>query len=134
MASVMLPFVTIRRSDNWLIVSPSGGRAICASTSNWAVLRPCSLGALAAGLDDRYPMTSAEPGARFPAGPAHQSFLERFAAAYRAEMTEFVQVAAGAVPSRCTVADALEAFRVAEACGISRREGRPVALAEIPGA
>ena len=93
-----------------------------------------SLGALAAGLDDRYPMTSAEPGARFPAGPAHQSFLERFAAAYRAEMTEFVQVAAGAVPSRCTVADALEAFRVAEACGISRREGRPVALAEIPGA
>ena len=93
-----------------------------------------SLGALAAGLDDRYPMTSAEPGARFPAGPAHQSFLERFDAAYRAEMIEFVQVAAGAVPSRCTVADALEAFRVAEACGISRREGRPVALAEIPGA
>ena len=34
---------------------------------------------------------------------------------------------------RCTVADALAAFRVAEACGVSRREGRPVAVAEIPG-
>lgn len=92
-----------------------------------------SLGALAAGLDDRFPMTSAEPGARFPAGPPHRSFLERFDAAYRAEMAEFVQVVAGAVPSRCTVADALAAFRVAEACGVSRREGRPVAVAEIPG-
>lgn len=92
-----------------------------------------SRGAMAAGLDDRYPMMSAEPGATFPAGPAHQSFLERFESAYRAEMAEFVQVVAGALPSRCTVADALEAFRVAEACGISRREGRPVTMREIPG-
>ena len=92
-----------------------------------------SQGALATGLDDRYPMSSAEPGATFPAGPAHRSFLERFDAAYRAEMACFVDVAQGLVTSRCSVRDALEAFRVAQACGLSRREGRRVTLTEIPG-
>ncbi len=92
-----------------------------------------SRGALAVGLDDRYPMISAEPGATFPAGPAHQSFLERFDAAYRTEMACFVDVVRGTAASRCMVADALKAFRVAEACGRSRREGRPVAIEEIPG-
>ena len=48
-------------------------------------------------------------------------------------LADLFEVVAGAVPSRCTVADALAAFRVAEACGVSRREGRPVAVAEIPG-
>jgi myo-inositol 2-dehydrogenase / D-chiro-inositol 1-dehydrogenase len=43
----------------------------------------------------------------------------------------FVDVAAGRVPSPCTVVDALEAFYVAEACELSRHEHRPVALSEV---
>jgi myo-inositol 2-dehydrogenase/D-chiro-inositol 1-dehydrogenase len=38
---------------------------------------------------------------------------------------------AGNGESACTVADALEAFYVAEACDLSRREHRPVAVAEV---
>ena len=58
--------------------------------------------------------------------------MERFLPAYRAELTAFAAVARGALASPCTVHDALQAFRVAEACELSRREGRPVALDEIP--
>jgi myo-inositol 2-dehydrogenase / D-chiro-inositol 1-dehydrogenase len=44
------------------------------------------------------------------------------------------EVVAGTTSSPCTVADALAAFTVAEACETSRLEGRPVALAEIGAA
>ena len=60
--------------------------------------------------------------------------MERFLPAYQAELTAFADVAAREVPSPCTVADALQAFRTAEACEVSRREGRVVALSEIPTA
>ena len=43
-------------------------------------------------------------------------------------------VARGEAPSPCTVRDALEAFRVAEACTLSLQQARPVDLAEIPTA
>jgi myo-inositol 2-dehydrogenase/D-chiro-inositol 1-dehydrogenase len=58
--------------------------------------------------------------------------MDRFSAAYRAELTSFLAVARREVPSPCTVRDALEAFRVAEACALSLHEGRPVDLTEIP--
>jgi myo-inositol 2-dehydrogenase/D-chiro-inositol 1-dehydrogenase len=90
-----------------------------------------SLADLVAGLDDRVPLWSAEPGVSWPEGPAYPGFMERFASAYQAELAVFVDVAAGRVPSPCTVADALEAFYVAEACELSRREHRPVALGEV---
>ncbi|MEV4622483.1 Gfo/Idh/MocA family oxidoreductase [Asanoa sp. NPDC049573] len=93
-----------------------------------------SEGALAVGLDDSLALTSAEAGAAFPPGPRHWSFMDRFRAAYQAELAAFVEVARGDVPSPCTVRDALAAFRVAEACELSRAERRPVALAEIKGA
>jgi len=51
--------------------------------------------------------------------------------AYRAGLTPFLAVARGEAPSPCTVRDALEAFRVAEACTVSLHEGRPVELTEI---
>ncbi len=92
-----------------------------------------SAGTVAVGLDDSLAMTSAEPGVRFPPGPVHPSFLGRFAAAYRDELATFVEVAAGRAASPCTVADSLAAARIAEACSISREQGRPVALAEIAG-
>jgi myo-inositol 2-dehydrogenase/D-chiro-inositol 1-dehydrogenase len=84
-----------------------------------------------AGLDDRVPLRSAEPGIGWPAGPAYPSFMERFALAYETELTTFTAVAEGNLASPCTATDALEAFYVAEACELSRREHRPVPLDEI---
>ena len=88
-------------------------------------------GSLAVGLDESLAMTSAEEGVDFPTGPATTSFMERFRTAYRAELTAFVQVARGEIPSPCTVSDALQAFRTAMACDLSRRDGRVVRLEEI---
>ncbi len=91
-------------------------------------------GAVAVGLDDSFAFRSAEEGVDFPKGPQKWSFMERFLPAYRAELTAFCDVAAGRTASPCTVDDALQAFRVAEACERSRAEGRPVHLSEIKGA
>jgi myo-inositol 2-dehydrogenase / D-chiro-inositol 1-dehydrogenase len=91
-------------------------------------------GAVAVGLDDSLALRSVEEGVDFPRGPQKWSFMERFLPAYRAELTAFLDVAAGTTPSPCTVADALQAFRIAEACELSRAERRPVDLSEIKGA
>jgi myo-inositol 2-dehydrogenase / D-chiro-inositol 1-dehydrogenase len=90
-----------------------------------------SADSISAGLDDRLPLRPAEPGAAFPAGPPQANFLDRFSAAYRAELAAFVALAAGGGPSPCTMADALEAFYVAEACELSRARHAPVAVAEV---
>lgn len=90
-------------------------------------------GTVAVGLDHSLAMTSAEPGTDFPRGPQKWSFMERFLPAYQAELTAFFDVAAGRAESPCTIADALEAFRTAEACELSRAEGRAVTLSEIKG-
>ena len=45
------------------------------------------LGSVGVGLDDSLALRSAEPGATFPRGPQHHSFMERFLPAYRAELT-----------------------------------------------
>ncbi|MET8722688.1 Gfo/Idh/MocA family protein [Streptomyces misionensis] len=87
--------------------------------------------ALAVGLDDKLPLRSAEAGVSFPAGPPHDFFMDRFTAAYRAELAAFTEVVAGDRPSPCTVEDALEAGWIAEACTLSRHEHRPVPLTEV---
>jgi myo-inositol 2-dehydrogenase / D-chiro-inositol 1-dehydrogenase len=92
-----------------------------------------SQGTLGVGHDTSLPITSAEPGIEWPPGPRHWSFMERFLPAYVAELTAFVDVARGTVPSPCTVADALQAFRTAEACARSMATGLPVDLADVPG-
>ncbi len=91
-----------------------------------------SEGTIGVGYDDSLAVTSAEPDVIYAAGPRHQSFMERFLPAYRAELTAFAEVVADGRPSPCTVEDALQAFRTAEACEISRHEGRAVRLEEIP--
>ncbi|HEX6074313.1 MAG TPA: Gfo/Idh/MocA family oxidoreductase [Micromonosporaceae bacterium] len=90
-----------------------------------------SLGSVAAGLDDRTPLDSAEPGVNRPAGQPYQTFLDRFHEAYVAELHAFTEMAAGRIDSPCTAEDALEALLVAEAADRSRREGRPVRVAEV---
>jgi myo-inositol 2-dehydrogenase / D-chiro-inositol 1-dehydrogenase len=102
---------------------------------------------LAVGLDPRTPLTSLEPTARAAAQGATQGtatqgtaptpwpgFLERFAPAYEAELAAFVRAVRDEAPNPCDGYEALEALRIAEACERSRREGRPVAMAEVPEA
>ena len=89
--------------------------------------------AVAVGLEDRLPLRSVEPGVTFPAGTPHDFFMDRFTDAYRAELTAFTEVVAGTRPSPCTIADALEAGWIAEACTLSLHEHRPVTLAEVRG-
>jgi myo-inositol 2-dehydrogenase / D-chiro-inositol 1-dehydrogenase len=93
-----------------------------------------SQGSVSVGLDHSLALRSVEDGVDFPRGPVHDSFMDRFGPAYRAELTHFLAVARGEVLSPCTVRDALEAFRVAEACTLSLHEARRVELSEIPTA
>ncbi|MCX5386468.1 Gfo/Idh/MocA family oxidoreductase [Streptomyces sp. NBC_00083] len=87
----------------------------------------------AVGLDDRTPLTSAEPhGPGRPEKP-WTGFLERFAPAYEAELDAFVRLVRGEAANPCDGRDALHALRIAEACEVSRRERRVVEIAEIPG-
>ncbi|MGV9254910.1 Gfo/Idh/MocA family protein [Streptomyces sp. NPDC003697] len=88
---------------------------------------------IAVGLDDRTPVASTEPTGPPAADRPWPGFLERFGPAYEAELCAFVQVVRGERPNPCDGREALQALRVAEACELSRRERRAVALAEIPG-
>ena len=90
-----------------------------------------SAGSVCAGLDDRMPLRSADPGESFPAGPPHRDFMGRFGDAYVAELAAFIGVAAERTASPCTLEDALEAFYVAEACELSRHRQQPVLVAEV---
>jgi myo-inositol 2-dehydrogenase/D-chiro-inositol 1-dehydrogenase len=93
-----------------------------------------SAGTLGVGYDDSLAVRSSEPGAEQPRGPQKWSFMERFQGAYRTELAAFCDVVAGRAENPCTVADALEAFRVAEACEVSRATGRAVSMSEIEAA
>jgi myo-inositol 2-dehydrogenase/D-chiro-inositol 1-dehydrogenase len=81
---------------------------------------------IAVGMDDSLPLRSVEPGVSFPAGEPHHFFIDRFRPAYAAELQAFTEVVAGTRPSPCTVADALQADLIAEACMKSMIEHRPV--------
>ncbi|TDW95360.1 MULTISPECIES: Gfo/Idh/MocA family oxidoreductase [Kribbella] len=87
-----------------------------------------SLGSIAVGLDSHTALRSAEPGVSFPEGPPHMTFMDRFQPAYVAELTAFTEVVAGTREVPCTVRDALAAFRIADACELSRHENRIVTL------
>ncbi|MFV0126567.1 Gfo/Idh/MocA family oxidoreductase [Streptomyces sp. HMX112] len=84
---------------------------------------------IAVGVDARTPLTSVEPGAAPRVPNPWTGFLDRFRAAYQAELDVFIQVARGAAANPCDGNEALKALLVAEACEVSRRERRPVAVA-----
>jgi myo-inositol 2-dehydrogenase/D-chiro-inositol 1-dehydrogenase len=88
---------------------------------------------LVAGLDKHTPLSSADDGDGGFAedGSPYTGFLERFGAAYVAELRAFIRVVAGQSDSPCPPEEALEAFYVAEACERSRREGRAVTIEEV---
>jgi len=88
---------------------------------------------IAVGVDHRSPIRSVEPGAAPPAD-GYRNFVERFGAAYRQELDDFVTAVASGPPSPCTLADARAALCVALAAERSRAERRPVAVEEVAGA
>ncbi|MFC9995146.1 Gfo/Idh/MocA family oxidoreductase [Nocardia sp. NPDC127526] len=83
------------------------------------------------GLDDRAPLHSVEDQWTPSSLPAYPGFMERFHGAYVEELATFVGVATGQMQNPCPPGEALAAFYIAEACELSRREGRPVRLAEV---
>lgn len=86
---------------------------------------------VAVGLEPGLPLRSVEPGVSFPDGRPHTFFMDRLAAAFRAELTAFTEVVAGTRPSPCPIGDAMETGWVAEAATLSLREHRPVSLEEL---
>ncbi|MEV0945949.1 Gfo/Idh/MocA family oxidoreductase [Rhodococcus sp. NPDC049939] len=84
-----------------------------------------------AGLDEKQPPLSVDPGEQSPNGVARSFFIDRFNAAYRAELEAFVEVAAGRRTSPCTPADAAESAWIAEAATLSLHEGRQVTITEV---
>jgi myo-inositol 2-dehydrogenase/D-chiro-inositol 1-dehydrogenase len=82
---------------------------------------------IAVGVDERSPYRSVEPGVP-PNKPGYANFMERFEAAYRAELAAFVDVVRNGGDSPCTLQDARAALAVALAADRSRAERRPVAV------
>ena len=83
------------------------------------------------GWDARTPIRSVEPGVAAPEQRGYRDFLDRFDAAYRAEIDAFVDALVSGRPSPCTVADARRALVVALAADCSLRELRPVRIEEL---
>lgn len=90
-----------------------------------------STGSMVAGLDDKTPLRSAEPGTTWPGGSPYRAFMDRFRDAYVAELKAFTELAAGRIDSPCTADEALEALLAADAADLSRRERRPVRIEEV---
>jgi myo-inositol 2-dehydrogenase/D-chiro-inositol 1-dehydrogenase len=79
---------------------------------------------------DNRPMTSLRTGdaAGFHIAPPMNYFIERFAAAYRAEIEAFIAMLGGGDAPLAGIRDGLEAQRIAEAAIVAMRTGRPVTL------
>ena len=123
-----------------LLTLDDGTLAVCSATryngAGYDVrLEACgSAGTMVAGLDERAPLSPAPPTG-WPRETPYATFAERFRDAYAAELAAFIQVAQGRMPSPCTGEEALAAQLVADAAELSRRQGRPVEMAELsPGA
>jgi myo-inositol 2-dehydrogenase/D-chiro-inositol 1-dehydrogenase len=121
---------TLLRLDDGTLVTMQGSRYNGAGYDVRMELAGTA-GTIVVGLDEQVPLRSVEPGVTFPGGEPWPAFWPRFTPAYRAEMTAFVAMVRGESPSPCTVEEALQAVLVAEAAERSRRENRPVRLAEV---
>jgi myo-inositol 2-dehydrogenase/D-chiro-inositol 1-dehydrogenase len=86
---------------------------------------------MAAGLDDRLPLRSADPSEPFPSGLPWHFFMDRLEPAFRAELTAFTEVVSRTRPSPCTLHDGVEASLIAEAATRSWHEHRPVLVDEV---
>jgi len=89
---------------------------------------------IAVGADRRTPLRSVEPGGHGPSPDGYHDFLDRFGAAYRAELEAFVTTLSEGGPSLCPLAEARAALAVALAADRSRAERRPVSIEEVASA
>ncbi len=85
---------------------------------------------VAVGLDSRTPLRSVQPGVPHPVDP-YTEWIPRFGETYTREMDAFLAMVLNGEQNECTVRDARTALAIAEACTISAREGRIVALEEM---
>jgi myo-inositol 2-dehydrogenase / D-chiro-inositol 1-dehydrogenase len=74
---------------------------------------------------------SVEPDTASPSKGPYRDFIERFSESLRQETIAFIEVMRGERENPSPPASAMEALRVAVACEVSRRERRPVRVAEI---
>jgi myo-inositol 2-dehydrogenase/D-chiro-inositol 1-dehydrogenase len=74
---------------------------------------------------------SVEPDTPLPTKGPYRNFIERFGESLRQETMAFIELVRGKRENPNPPAGAMEALRVAIACGVSRKEGRPVRVAEI---
>ena len=72
-----------------------------------------------------------EPGTTPPKEGPYRNFIERFEESLRQETIAFIEVMRGERENPSPPTAAMEALRVAVACEVSRKEGRPVRVAEI---
>jgi myo-inositol 2-dehydrogenase/D-chiro-inositol 1-dehydrogenase len=86
---------------------------------------------IAVGLDERTPLHPLGEGAPTLGARPYDGFLERFAAAFDAELRAWLGFVRGERENPCPGAAALYALRAAVACDRSRVEGRAVALNEV---
>ncbi len=86
--------------------------------------------AVSGGLSVRTPVSHLE---WTPPAKPWSGYLERFDAAYRAELEAFLACCRGVRPPVSTARDGLEAMRVAVAATRAQAEGRRVGMAEIAG-
>ncbi|MET9202317.1 Gfo/Idh/MocA family oxidoreductase [Gordonia sp. NPDC003585] len=89
---------------------------------------------VAAGWDDGTPMRTTDPAVTFPSGTPHGFFMDRFAEAYRRELTAFCHAVTDDTPGPvrlCSVDDALAVAVIADAATLSLTERRPVETAEV---
>ena len=74
---------------------------------------------------------SVEPDSPSPTKGPYRDFIERFGESLRQETIAFIEVMKGERENPSPPDSAMEALRVAVACEVSRKEGRPVQVAEI---
>ena len=86
---------------------------------------------LSVGSDSLSQPRPVEPDASPPTKGPYGDFMERFGESLRQETMAFMQVMRGERENPSPPAAALEALRVAVACEVSRKEQRPVRVAEI---
>jgi len=86
---------------------------------------------ISVGTDIRLPLRSVEEGVDFPGGTPYADFMQRFHQAYVDELVAFTDLVAGRIETPCSAHEALQAFVIAEACDLSRRQRRPVRLDEV---
>jgi myo-inositol 2-dehydrogenase/D-chiro-inositol 1-dehydrogenase len=84
-----------------------------------------------AGWDRGVPVRNVDPDNSFPEGPSHHFFMDRFTAAFRAELSAFVDVVKGDAAPACTVADAVEVAWLAEAAAESLQRQVPVSIKDV---